>query len=544
MPGRMSSTNKLLVRLRTLFDEQHRGYLVLGLVALVGGLIFVFSRSTPDLDTGPTPLVVSMGEAGKAGDVVVTEEAMKLAEIELSPAEVRQVEERLQVTGVIETGGNHFAKVTPLAPGKVYKILAFEGDDIREGQVLALLESAELARAQADYRQAKAHLRVYRKNLVRQRELASLGEFGSTELEESKNRSIDARSQVEEAKRSVAGAQTDLQIAKNLLLQATEDYETRRAQLERAESLPKAISRQRLERLRADTKIAKSEVAVAQANVAHAQEGVETAKNLQPLATKRWQVSESALRREEEIYAAGHSRSRELVEAEAALELAEVELEGTAEAVRLLGGRPGEGSGIALLAPISGKVQSTSLTLGESVSEEQVAFTLVNLEQVWAELSLAPKDLAKAKVGDAVELQADSAPGQVFLGHLASIAPAADDTTRTVSARMIVENPTAALKVGSFVKASIITDIRHERLTVPETALQEHTGRATIYVANTDATGAFEVRHVILGETGEGWREISEGLAPNEVLATQGTFYLKSEALKKSLSDGCCAVAE
>jgi len=543
----MSSKEKatqVLQKLRALFSEKHRGYLVLALVALCGGLLYVFARETPGADSTPPPLIVSMGEAGKAGDVVVSEEAMKLAEIKLSPAELRQVEERLEVTGIIETGGNHFAKVTPLTAGKVSKILAFEGDDIRQGQVLAILESAELAQAQAALRQAQAHLQVYRKNLVRQRQLAQLGEFGSADLEESQNRSIDAQSQLVEAQRSLAEQQSALKIAESLVIQAEAEHETKRTQLERAESLPKVISRQRLERLRADVQIAESEVAVARANLVAAREELESAKSLQPLANKRYQDSQSALTREQKIFAAGHSKSRQLAEAEAALELAEVEVEGAKEAVRLLGGQPGAGSSVALLAPIDGKVQSASLTLGESVTTDQVAFTLVNLDQVWAELSLTPKDLAKAKVGNTVELRADSAPDQVFRGHLSSIGAAADDTTRTVSARMVMENPTAALKVGTFVKASIITDIRHQRLTVPETALQEHTGRATIYVANTESKGAFEVRHVILGETGKGWREIADGLAADEVLATQGTFYLKSEALKKSLSDGCCAVGE
>jgi hypothetical protein len=50
------------------------------------------------------------------------------------------------------------------------------------------------------------------------------------------------------------------------------------------------------------------------------------------------------------------------------------------------------------------------------------------------------------------------------------------------------------------------------------------------------------VRHVKLGVRGDGWREITAGLAAGERIAAGGTFYLKSEALKSALSDGCCAV--
>ena len=47
-----------------------------------------------------------------------------------------------------------------------------------------------------------------------------------------------------------------------------------------------------------------------------------------------------------------------------------------------------------------------------------------------------------------------------------------------------------------------------------------------------------------LGTEGKDWREVTDGLQPGEKLATHGTFYLKSEAMKSALSDGCCAVGE
>jgi hypothetical protein len=46
---------------------------------------------------------------------------------------------------------------------------------------------------------------------------------------------------------------------------------------------------------------------------------------------------------------------------------------------------------------------------------------------------------------------------------------------------------------------------------------------------------------VTLGVRGDGWREVATELKAGERLAVNGTFYLKSEALKSELSDGCCA---
>jgi cobalt-zinc-cadmium efflux system membrane fusion protein len=91
------------------------------------------------------------------------------------------------------------------------------------------------------------------------------------------------------------------------------------------------------------------------------------------------------------------------------------------------------------------------------------------------------------------------------------------------------------------VRGHVITDVRRERVTVPLKALQEHQGKATVYVLLPSPPGSFQVRHVSLGISGDGWREISQGLTAGEPIAVNGTFYLKSEALKSQLSDGCCA---
>lgn len=307
-----------------------------------------------------------------------------------------------------------------------------------------------------------------------------------------------------------------------------------------------------MERLRADVhqaeahlKEAEAAVSRSQAELKAAHEHLKAAQKEQPLARQEVEIRRSAVAREEKVYAGGHARNRELVEAETESRMARVEADAAAENVRLLGGQPGAGSEIPLLAPISGTVQEARLTLGETVDTEHLAFSIVNLDESYAELAITPADLAKVKVGDPVELFSDAAPQTPFQATLTSIGAANDPITRTITARAKVKTPSPLLTAGSFVKATIITDVRHERLTVPEEALQDHVGRATLYVAKPDRKGIFEVRHVTLGtEKNEDWREIVDGLQPGEQLATKGTFYLKSEAMKSALSDGCCAVGE
>lgn len=515
--------------------------LLLGAVLLAALLYVAWPREEAPRPA-PARLAVADGQAGKVGEVTVTEQALKLAEIRLGEPVVREVAERLAVTGEVRTGGERLAKVTPPARGKAAELLVREGDRVQKGQPLALLDSGELAQAQAAYRQAASRAAAYGSNLRRQRELARLGQFGRPQVEESRTRAAEAERSAQQAEGDLADARTRLAEAGTEVELRKTELEVQEARYRRAESLEEIVSAQDLERLRADRDRAKAGIGVAQTALLAARTRVRTAQRAVELARRQATVATGALAREEQVFAGGHLASRELLDAESALEMALVEQDAAAESVRLLGGEPGGGSRLAVRSPIEGTVQEVALTLGESVGPEQAVFTVVDLEEVWARLAVPARELPQVRVGDEVELKADSAPGRTFRGRVSQVSADTDERTRAVYVRAKLRNPGSALKSGSYVSGSLVTDRRTRRVTVPEEAVQEHTGRPTLYLDR--GGGAFEVRHVVLGSASEGWREIAEGLKPGERLAVSGTFYLKSEALKSQLSDGCCAVGE
>ncbi len=530
-------------------------------VAVAGYYASQLFRSAPSVttETRAEGLTVAEGEAGKVGDLQVTEEALQLAEITVSLAEAKLVSEKLAVSGNVQAGGDQLVKITPPVAGKVVKLLVGVGEDVRPGQTLALLESKELAEAQSAYRQAQSRHSAAKGNLDRQRRLAGLGQFGGPSVEEARTKLSEAEQAQHETERdlaeettALAEAESELQSLRSRVNQAKTELEVAKARLDRAESLYKEglISKQDLERIQADHKKAIADVEVAQSDVSQGESRIKGGKTRVAAiegaldqSKRRTEIARKALEREEKVFEGGFLTSKEVVEAESSLRQAEVELGGAADAVHLLGGSPGSGNRVALTSPISGKVQDRSATLGETIDPEHAAFTVVNLDRVWAQLAVAPGDLGSVRIGDSVELTSESTPDKVFRGTVLSVGSSADETTRAVYVRTTLENPGDLLKPGSFVSGFVVTDVRKERVVVPIGALQEHTGRPTVYVSIGDKPGAFEVRHVVLGVEGDGWREISDGLKPGERIAVSGTFFLKSEALKSSLSDGCCAPA-
>jgi cobalt-zinc-cadmium efflux system membrane fusion protein len=78
----------------------------------------------------------------------------------------------LQVVGSVTYDQDHFALVGPLVPGRIVALKAAVGDKVKAGQVLAIVESADVGEAQADLLSARARARAAEKNALREQELA------------------------------------------------------------------------------------------------------------------------------------------------------------------------------------------------------------------------------------------------------------------------------------------------------------------------------------------------------------------------------------
>ncbi len=607
---------------------------VLVAVALIAGTVVVPRLLQRSRDASQTsglanfaPPLPPADQTGKVGELVITAEAMELAEIKLASAIERSVAEKLAVSGSIESAGSGMVRITPRVSGKVVTLGVMVGDQVRAGQVIATLESTELARAQADFEHAEIGLALARKTLERQRKLASLGAFGNPRFEAARREADAAEGEVSGAEKDaaaarqevlkarsaraalqgeLAGAEADVGSAESdaggaesqigraqnrvkslqaALSQAETQVRVARSRFNRLDALLKAeiVSKQDWEQGQAELQSAEADARAAQANIAQAQSDVETARSALrstqsrvlaarakvrsardrveqaeaeiggaaarqeqtearlEQARKRSELTRKALAREEGIFRGGFATSKEILEAEGALQEALHEREHSARLVRLLGGGTGGGSIIPVVTPIAGRVQRRGVSVGQTVNDGDELFSVVNLDLVWAQLRVSPRDLPHVRIGQRAVLTSEAAPGKTFAGRVSAIDTVADETTRTVRVRVALDNRDASLRPDTFVRGTLTTAVRRNRVTVPVGALQEHQGKPTVYIAR-DTAGAFEVRHVRLGVRGDGWREVTQGLEPGERIASAGTFYLKSEALKSSLSDGCCAV--
>ena len=136
-------------------------------------------------------------------------------------------------------------------------------------------------------------------------------------------------------------------------------------------------------------------------------------------------------------------------------------------------------------------------------------------------------------------LRTDAYPQESFHGRVDFLGSVVDRETRSVRVRATVENREGKLRPGLFVKAQLdVPKPQSESrpiVAVPQAALQTLEGRSTVFVQVEP--GVFARHHVEVGHSFEGFTEILAGIKAGDVVVTEGSFVLKSEFAKASLTE-------
>jgi membrane fusion protein, heavy metal efflux system len=209
----------------------------------------------------------------------------------------------------------------------------------------------------------------------------------------------------------------------------------------------------------------------------------------------------------------------------------------TEEQIDEMGRKPQEQVLMEVRAPFAGEIAERMAVRGSLVDVGKPLFTLVDHSTVWAMLQVPEASLARVKEGQIVELRVDSLPGRVFTGKLTWIGPAVDERTRMARARAEFANPDCLLKDKMFATARILTRRAEGAMLVPPSAIQHIEGRPFVFVKLAD--DLFDVRAVRLGTKFEGRQEVLAGLKPQEQVAVNHAFAIKSAMLMSSLGAGC-----
>lgn len=197
---------------------------------------------------------------------------------------------------------------------------------------------------------------------------------------------------------------------------------------------------------------------------------------------------------------------------------------------------------LELLAPFDGTIVERSAVIGEVVEPGAPILSLADTTVMWALADLMEADIALVRAGQQAEVALDGLPDRTFGGAVEWISTQIDPRTRTLKARIELENPEGLLRAGMFGRAVIRAGESRSAITVPKDAVQWE-GCCNIAFVRADALGREfrPVRLTLVHDAGERY-EVSGGLGPGDVIVTRGSYILKNEILKDAVGAGCCEV--
>jgi len=251
-------------------------------------------------------------------------------------------------------------------------------------------------------------------------------------------------------------------------------------------------------------------------------------------------LSHQSLERERKLRAERVSPEKDLQQAEAEHRAACQQLRTlgfTEEQIDSLSGKPQEQVLMEVRAPFAGEIVDRQAVRGALVETGKPLFTLADRSVMWAMLNVPEAALARVKVGQTVEIRVESLPGRVFQGKLTWIGAEIDERSRMARTRVEVPNPDGLLKSRMFATARILTRTNDHAVLLPSPAIQNVGGRTFAFIKLEN--DLFEARRIQVGARLDGQTEVLDGLKPQESVAVEHVFPLKSALLISRLGAGC-----
>lgn len=345
---------------------------------------------------------------------------------------------------------------------QITDVLVERGDYVNQGQLLARLNNkvltAEKIQAEGAVNQAQARLDELQAGSRRE------------EIAQAESRVANAQSAIAESESDLALIQKRVQ--RNTSLQAEG-----------------AISRDSLDEILTQERVAQSDLAGAKANLNEAKQAL-----VQSKAGSRPQIIAQA--------------QAELAQAQGRLQAVSAQLADT-----------------TILAPRGGIIASREARVGQTTSTSEMLFSIIQDGRLELRLQVPETLIGKIKPGQKVKITSNSNQELELTGKVRKIDPLIDNNTRQATVNVDLPGGTN-LKPGMFLQALVNTDTNQGQA-VPIAALLPQSGnKAIAFVLQPDNT--VKAQNVMMGEILPGQQvEIVEGLQSGDRIVLKGAAYLK-----------------
>lgn len=424
----------------------------------------------------------------------LSDEAINNAGIKIESAGPAKIKSVLQLTGEIGLNEEKVVHIVPRLDGVVKKVFKDLGDQVKEGEILAILESRELADAKIDYLVARKQTRLAIADLERE----TLVYQNTSRMLELLEKGLDLEEIYSQLKGLVIGKSRELLIPAYAKLTLSQSVYKREKRL-----FDKGISSES-EYLRAleNFKSAEARYVALREKIAYDGE---------------WAVRQKKKTNEMELLNLQTATQKLL-----ALGLTSDEIHRLEEQNEHIFTQ------YELRSSLNGIVIKKHITTGEAVKKDDGIFVLADLSDVWVNIAIPAKDIKNVHLGKRVRVKSDHL-GIEAEGELTYLSSIIEEKTRSVTGRIVIANTKDQWRPGAFVTVELVLDEKTVPLAVLSRAVQTLRDWSVVFV---NYGNLFEARPLELGASDEHWVEVLEGLDPGEKYVTENSFTVKAEIEK------------
>lgn len=434
----------------------------------------------------------------------------------ITPAQVQRQElaNALRLTGQVQLDETRVVDVSPPAAGRIVAVRALLGQPVKEGDVLAIVHSADFGVAKAGYLDAWTKLELARREQERQAELSAGLQKALANL--ASNHGVPGKCDglkceclppvlLGEWRAKLLGGAAKLRLARSV-------YNREKALLEK-----QVASRAELEQAEHELHTAEAEYA---AVVDEAQLWLQLERLRADNGARQAEIALTAAEQQLHIFGLGHK----------AIETLRAEKDN------------GGFAHLEVRAPRAGTILTRAAAEGKFVEGKESLFTIGDLSNVWVWCNVYERDLGPLHAA----LAAGTPPhacirvvafgDEPFCGVIDLIGSTVDERTRTVRVRVQVDNSQGKLKPGMFASVEITLSTGHTAALVPSEAVLSDEGQQFVFQQMPD--GLWLRRDVVTGRRQGGLMEVVSGLEADATVAAGGAFMLKSDILRAKMGAG------
>ncbi|MCM8792753.1 MAG: efflux RND transporter periplasmic adaptor subunit [Candidatus Omnitrophica bacterium] len=258
---------------------------------------------------------------------------------------------------------------------------------------------------------------------------------------------------------------------------------------------------------------------------------LEYARNKKASAKANYEANLKKLETYQKLYEAGAIIKSKLEEIQLSCESSKYEFQ-TAEAEEKLAENVLKKT--QLYAPLDGIMGPREVEEGEFVTPQDKIGSLLKIDSVVVEAGIVERDINKVKVGQNAKVYVDAYPDIVFEGKVDKLLPVVEGKSRTLTAKIKVNNPQRLLIPGMFSRSEIVIIELKDAFIIPSVALiPAGKGMMLVSVISPESiettqesiqTGIVQLRRVEIGYITSDYVQITKGLYENDlvVLEAQG----------------------